>query len=146
MTDKHSVYEPENQYPHVHKRLTDSLPFADHEKRMSSVETKMVLTEQAVMSLKATNEGLTTKMDLLLAQMTKVALLEERNITQQVDITRAHKKIEDLEGEHKALAIEIREFMNHSKGQSKVMWAIGAAVGALVIKALFFAANHGMTP
>ena len=146
MTDKHGINDPENQYPYINKRLTDSLPCSDHERRMGAIETKAVLTEQAVMSLKATNEGLTTKMDLLLAQMTKVALLEERNVTQQVDITRAHKNIEDLEDKHDALAVEIRAFMNFSKGQGKVMWAIGAAVFALVIKALFFAANHGMTP
>lgn len=36
--------------------------------------------------------------------------------------------------------------MNYSKGQQKVMWAIGTAVAALVIKALFFVANYGMTP
>lgn len=146
MTDKRGVNEPENQYPHINKRLTDSLPCPDHEKRMGAIEIKAVLTEQAVLSLKATNEGLTTKMDLLLAQMTKLALLEERNITQQGDITRAHKKIEDIEKKHDELATEIRAFMNYSNGQQRVMWAIGAAVAALVIKALFFAANHGMTP
>lgn len=146
MTDKHGAIEPENQYQYINKRLTDSLPCTDHEKRMGAIETKAILTEQAVLSIKATNEGLTTKMDLLLAQMTKVALLEERNITQQVDITRAHKKIEDLEKKHDDLATEIRAFMNYSKGQQKVMWAIGGIVMALVVKALFFAANNGMTP
>ncbi len=146
MTDKHGANDPENQYPYINKRLTDSLPCSDHEKRMGAIETKAILTEQAVLSIKATNEGLTTKMDLLLAQMTKVALLEERNITQQVDITRAHKKIEDLEKKHDDLATEIRAFMNYTKGQQKILWAIGTAVAALVIKALFFAANHGMTP
>ena len=146
MTDKHGVHEPENQYPYINKRLTDSPPCSDHERRIGAIETKTVLTEQAVLSLKATNEELTTKMDLLLAQMTKVSLLEERNITQQVDITRAHKKIEDLEKKHDDLATEIRAFMNYSKGQQKIMWTIGGVVMALVIKALFFAANNGMTP
>ena len=146
MTDKHGINEPENQYPYINKRLTDSFSCIEHEKRMGAIETKAVLTEQAVLSLKATNEGLTTKMDLLLAQMTKVALLEERNITQQVDITRAHKKIEDIEKKHDELATEIRAFMNYSKGQQRVMWAIGTAVAVLIVKALFFAANHGMTP
>jgi len=144
MTDKHGVHEPENQYPYIERRV--NYPCTDHEKRMGAIETKTVLTEQAVLSLKATNEELTTKMDLLLAQMTKVALLEERNITQQVDITRAHKKIEDLEKKHDDLATEIRAFMNYSKGQQKIMWTIGGVVMALVIKALFFAANNGMTP
>lgn len=144
MTDKHGAIEPENQYPYIERRV--NYPCTDHEKRMGAIETKAILTEQAVLSIKATNEGLTTKMDLLLAQMTKVALLEERDITQQVDITRAHKKIEDLEKKHDDLAVEIRAFMNYSKGQQKIMWTIGGVVMALVIKALFFAANNGMTP
>lgn len=114
-------------------------PCAAHEQRIA-------LTEQAVMSIKQTNEGITTKLDLLLAQMTKVALLEERHITQQLDLTRAHTKIEDNAKKLETLADESRAFMNYSKGQAKILWAIGAAVLALLVKALFFAAGHGMTP
>lgn len=98
------------------------------------------------MSLKQTNEGITTKLDLLLAQMTKVALLEERNITQQQDITRAHTKIEMNSEKLEALSQESRAFINYSKGQAKVIYAIGGVVFGLLVKALFFAANHGMTP
>lgn len=116
-----------------------AIPCAEHEKRIS-------LTEQAVMSLKQTNEGITTKLDLLLAQMTKVALLEERNITQQVDLTRAHAKIEANSEKLDKLAEESRAFINYSKGQNKVLWTISGAVLALIVKALFFAANNGMHP
>lgn len=111
-----------------------------------SNEQRIALTEQAVMSIKQTNEGIITKLDLLLAQMTKVALLEERHITQQLDLTRAHTKIEDNAKKLETLANESRAFMNYSKGQAKVLWAIGASVLALLIKAMFFAAGHGMTP
>jgi hypothetical protein len=114
-------------------------PYAEHEKRIS-------LTEQAVMSLKNTNEGITTKLDLLLAQMTKVALLEERNVTQQIDLGRAHSKIESNADKLEALSVESRAFMNYAKGQNKVLWAIGTVVGGLLVKALFFAANNGMQP
>ena len=114
-------------------------PCAQHEQRIA-------LTEQAVMSIKQTNESITTKLDLLLAQMTKVALLEERHITQQLDLTRAHTKIEDNAKKLEILADESRAFMNYSKGQAKMLWAIGTAVLALLVKALFFAAGHGMTP
>lgn len=114
--------------------------------KCNEMENRINLTEQAVMSLKQTNEGLTTKMDLLLAQMTKVALLEERNVTQQVDLGRAHAKIDSNSEKFESLALESRAFMNYTKGQNKILWAIGAAVAALVVKALFFAANHGMTP
>ena len=128
------MHQPVN--PHDRRA---QFPCASHEQRIA-------LTEQAVMSLKQTNEGITTKLDLLLAQMTKVALLEERHVTQQQDLTRAHSKIESTNKELDELAVETRKFIAYSQGQDKVLWAIGAVVLALVTKALFFAANAGMTP
>lgn len=107
---------------------------AEHDKRIS-------LTEQAVMSLKNTNEGITTKLDLLLAQMTKVALLEEKHQTHALDIDRANNKISSNEKELDELAIEVRHFISYSQGRDKILWAIGSAVLALVIKAVFFAAQ-----
>ena len=133
-----SAQEPVNQYPFVEKRQS-SFPCPDHEKRIA-------LTEQAVLSIKQTNEGMTTKLDLILAQITRVAILEEKHTNQQTDLNRAHSKIAELIKDHDRLAEEIRAFMNYTKGQGKVMWAIGAAVAALFIKMLFFAANQGMTP
>ena len=118
---------------------TPPTPCAAHEQRIA-------LTEQAVMSLKQTNEGITTKLDLLLAQMTKVALLEERNITQQQDLTRAHAKIEANAKTLDTLAIESRAFMAYAQGRDKVLWALGGVVLALLVKAMFFASSHGMTP
>lgn len=117
----------------------DRPPCTDHEKRIS-------LTEQAVMSIKQTSEGMTTKLDLILAQITRVAILEEKHQTQQVDVTRAHSKIEGLEDTVDALARETRNFIAYSQGRDKVLWVIGAAVLALFVKALFFAAKSGMTP
>lgn len=133
--------EPILQQP-MHQPMWDrreKVPCAEHEKRIS-------LTEQAVMSLKSTNEGITTKLDLLLAQMTKVALLEERNVNQQVDLTRAHSKIAANEAKLDTLAKESLAFINYTKGQNRVLWALSGAVGVLLIKVLFFASSHGMTP
>lgn len=114
-------------------------PCADHERRIS-------LTEQSVASLKQTNEGITTKLDLILAQVTRVALLEEKHTTLMTDNNRAHDKISGLQKDVDALAIECRDFISYTKGQNKVIWAIAAAVAALFVKVLFFAANNGMTP
>lgn len=136
MNDEPQLHQPMHQ-PVFERRA--SMPCSEHDKRIS-------LTEQAVMSIKQTNEGLTTKMDLLLAQMTKVALLEERNMTQQVDLSRAHAKIEANAEKLETLSEEARAFMNYSKGQGKILWLLGTAVAALLVKALFFATSHGMTP
>ena len=114
-------------------------PCQDHERRIS-------LTEQSVASLKQTNEGITTKLDLILAQITRVALLEEKHTNLLVDNDRAHKKIHELDKSHDELAREAREFMAYTKGQNKILWAMGTAVAALFIKVLFFAAGNGMTP
>lgn len=140
MAQEEPVFRQPMHQPVFDRRAPEKeMPCARHEQRIA-------LTEQAVMSIKQTNEGLTTKMDILIGTMTKVALLEEKHGNQQQDVTRAHTKIETLTKTVDDLAQESRAFMNHTKGQNKVLWAIGGTVMALVIKALFFASSHGMTP
>ena len=116
-----------------------NMPCSDHEKRLA-------LTEQAVMSIKHTSEGMTTKLDLILAQITKVAILEEKHSNLLIDNDRAHKKIETVNREVEELAKETRAFISYSQGRDKVLWALGAVVLGLFVKALFFASSHGMTP
>ena len=104
------------------------------------------MAERNLSSVEKVMDAVSTKLDLILAQITKVAILEEKHSALIVDNDRAHKKISDLAEKFDRLAEESRAFMNYSKGQQKVMWAIGGVVMALVVKALFFAANNGMTP
>lgn len=137
MTDKHGINEPENQYPHVERRVNYTC--SDHDKRLTMVERNVSSVEKVM-------DAVSTKLDLILAQITKVAILEEKHSNLIIDNDRAHKKISDLTDKFDRLAEESRAFMNYSKGQQKIMWAIGTAVAALIMKALFFAANHGMTP
>jgi thiamine biosynthesis lipoprotein ApbE len=131
----HEISQPMHQP--IYDRRTP-MPCSDHEKRLA-------LTEQAVMSIKQTSEGMTTKLDLILAQITKVAILEEKHSNLLIDNDRAHSKIADVTDKLDKLAEESRGFMNYTKGQNKVLWAIGSVVLGLLIKALFFAANNGMT-
>ena len=137
MTDKHGIHEPENQYPFTERRT--SYPCSEHDKRLAMAERNLSSVEKVM-------DAVSTKLDLILAQITKVAILEEKHSALIVDNDRAHKKISDLAEKFDRLAEESRAFMNYSKGQQKVMWAIGGVVMALVVKALFFAANNGMTP
>lgn len=137
MTDKHGVNEPENQYPHIERRV--NYPCSEHDKRLTMAERNLSSVEKVM-------DAVSTKLDLILAQITKVAILEEKHSNLIIDNDRAHKKISDLTDKFDKLADETKAFMNYSKGQNKVLWAIGGVVMALVIKALFFAANNGMTP
>ena len=111
---------------------------ADHEKRIALIEQNNAHT-------RTTMESVSTKLDLILAQITRVAILEEKHQAQQIDVTRAHARVGALELTVNALAIETRAFINYSKGRDRVLWAIGAGVLLLAIKVLFFAANNGMT-
>lgn len=111
----------------------------DHEKRIALIEQNNAQTRTAM-------ESVNTKLDLILAQITRVAILEEKHQAQQVDVTRAHSRVGTLELTVNALAIETREFINYSKGRDKVLWAIGSGVLLLAIKVLFFAASNGMAP
>ena len=104
------------------------------------------MAERKLSSVEKVMDAVSTKLDLILAQITKVAILEEKHSNLIIDNDRAHKKISDLTDKFDKLAEETKAFMNYSKGQNKVLWAIGGVVMALVIKALFFAANNGMTP
>ena len=103
------------------------------------------MAERNLSSVEKVMDAVSTKLDLILAQITKVAILEEKHSNLIIDNDRAHKKISDLTDKFDKLAEETKAFMNYSKGQNKVLWAIGGVVMALVIKALFFAANNGMT-
>ena len=96
--------------------------------------------------MERTMEAVSTKLDLILAQITKVAILEEKHSNLIVDNDRAHKKIESLTKEVADLAKETRAFINYSQGRDKVLWAIGGGVLLLGVKVLFFTASHGMTP
>lgn len=125
MTDKHGE-------PMYH-------PCSEHDKRLTMAEKNLTSVEKVM-------DAVSTKLDLILAQITKVAILEEKHTNLIIDNDRAHKKISDLTDKFDKLADETKAFMNYSKGQNKVLWAIGGVVMALVIKALFFAANNGMTP
>lgn len=111
----------------------------NHEKRIAMIEQINAQTS-------LTMEAVSGKLDLILAQITRVAILEEKYTTQQVDVTRAHTRIAMLETSLNALSVEAREFISYSKGRDMVLWALGGGLAALAIKVLFFAASHGMTP
>jgi hypothetical protein len=93
-------------------------------------------------SMKQTLEGVSTKLDLILAQITKVAILEERHTNSAADINRAHLYIVNLEKEVKAMNSEVKDFMSQAKGMGRMAWAVwtllASGLGVMLVKILFY--------
>ena len=126
----------------MHQPIYDQrsqFPCADHSQRLA-------INEKSVHSVERTMEAVSTKLDLILAQITKVAILEEKHSNLILDNDRAHKKIDDVSDKLGSLSEESKAFMNYTKGQNKVLWVLAGGVAGLFVKVLFFAASNGMTP
>ena len=108
--------------------MSDSEPLQDD--RRSSPETmrdyehRVSALEHASQTLKEAISGMTIKLDLILAQVTKVAILEEKHNTQQLDLNRLYTRVETLNDKHETLSVESREFSNIVKGMGRVAWAL----------------------
>ena len=100
-------------------------------------------------AMSKTMDGVSLKLDLILAQITKVAVLEEKHSSSTADINRAHLYIANIKEEVNELSVEVRNFIAYSKGVAKTAWAIwgfmGATVLAILVKVLFFLGAHGVT-
>lgn len=125
------------------------------------MDRRMGGLEQSHTYLKETLGGMASKLDLILVQITKVAILEEKSSVQQIDINRAHNKIstvetkhelliDALEKKHDDLAVEVRDFVSFIRGLTKlayILWStLGGVVFLILVKILFFAGAHGFMP
>lgn len=138
--------ENDSPIPQYGRSGPNSTICSENAKLLSDHSQRIALTEKSVSGMERTMEAVSTKLDLILAQITKVAILEEKHSNLIIDNDRAHKKIADIADKLEALAKETRAFMNYAQGRDKVLWALGGVVLALLVKALFFAASNGMTP
>lgn len=116
----------------------------EHSRNLAEHEKRITITEQAVDAINRANEANALKLDLILAQITKVAVLEERHKNQELDVNRAHNSVSSLRQDLNTLSTEAREFIAYSKGQSRVLWWLSGIVGGLFVKVFLFAASTGM--
>lgn len=90
--------------------------------------------ESIMEALKKMEDRFDSKLDLILFQINKIAVLEANHNNQSASISRAFTKIEDLE----VAMVDIQAFKNHTKGMAKMAWflwgAMSGAIGFLVIK------------
>lgn len=105
-----------------------------HESKIAMLEQR----DQMILDLLQKLEG---KVDLVLMQLTKVAVLEANHDHQSEALGRAFTRIESLELEMKSLSKSTNEFISHTKGMARMAWylwgLITALVGALGIKVMF---------
>jgi tetrahydromethanopterin S-methyltransferase subunit G len=111
-------------------------------------ESKIISLDAGASEMRKTLEGVSTKLDLILAQITKVAVLEEKHSNQTADVNRAHSYIAKLEKDVDTLSIEVREFMAYSRGMARTAWAVWGLLSGLVmgifIKMIFFMGANGI--
>lgn len=81
------------------------------------------------------------KTDLILMQVTKVAVLEANHTHQGEALGRAFIRIEGLEKEVDALTKETTQFIHEIKGMARMAWwawgAMGTGLGAMFLKVIF---------
>jgi hypothetical protein len=104
-------------------------------------EAKIAMLEHRDASIVETLTKLEGKIDLILMQITKVAVHEVYHDNHNEAITRASTRIERVEIDTAALARETREFTNQVKGMMRMaywQWGMmGTGLGGMMIKLLF---------
>lgn len=105
-----------------------------HEGKIAMLEQRDAMIMDALSELKG-------KTDLILLQVTKVAVLEVNHGHQSEALGRAYSRIEKLEEGAADLATETREFMNTMNGMARMakwMWSLmGGSLGLMMLKMLF---------
>lgn len=88
-------------------------------------------------SMQKALDGVNMKLDMILAQITKVAVLEEKHQYQGEALGRAFAKLGAMETE----MLELDRFRHRTEGMAKMAWilwgAIGSAVFGLALKVFF---------
>jgi len=87
-------------------------------------------------AIKKMEDKFDAKLDLILFQIQKIAVLEANHQNHQAGMARAFDKIEYLESQ----ARDLQAFKNHTSGMAKMAWvlwsALGISVAGLLVKVL----------
>jgi hypothetical protein len=109
-------------------------------------EQRLTQLEKNDEALTATLNKMDEKLDAMLSKLNRIEVLENSHHYQTEAVSRAHKRIDELETRQKVC----EAFKNKAEGMATVAWAIwtmlGASVFMLFIKILFFMGHQGMTP
>ncbi len=106
--------------------------------------------ESAYSYLKDTMKEIVEKLNSILEQSTKVAILAEKQANHAIDLERAEKRIVEVEAKYSTLHTQVSEFISFIRGLTKlayILWTgLGAVVFLILIKILFFLGKQGFMP
>jgi hypothetical protein len=102
-----------------------------HEKRLEVIERRY---DGLLESLKKMEDKFDAKLDMILFQINKVAVLEEKHTYQSAALERAFTKIEILD----EAIDQLSSFKDKTEGMARMAWllwsAMGVTIGGLVLK------------
>jgi hypothetical protein len=102
-----------------------------HEKRLEVIERRYDGLQEA---LKKMEDKFDAKLDMILFQINKVAILEEKHSYQSAALERAFSKIQLLDEAVDALS----SFKDRTEGMARMAWliwsAMGVTIGGIVLK------------
>jgi hypothetical protein len=120
-----------------------------------SQEPRLVALEQQDNALHKALDKFDTKLDAILTQVSKIAVLEANHSHHSDGLGRAFKAIADLNNKHDAddVAIngrlsDLEKFMNKTTGMAQLAYILWGAMGGglilLTVKVLFFMGSNGV--
>ena len=92
------------------------------EKRLETIERRYDNLSDVI---KKMEDKFDAKLDMILYQINKVAILEEKHTYQSAALTRAFDHLKDLDTEVKIL----QDFKNKTEGMAKMAWLLWSAMG-----------------
>jgi len=106
--------------------------------------------ESSYSYLKDTMKEIVEKLNSILEQSTKVAILAEKQANHAIDLERAERRIVEVEAKYSTLHTQVSEFISFIRGLTKlayILWtSLGAVVFLILIKILFFLGKQGFMP
>lgn len=108
---------------------------------MDDIASKLSLLEQREADSRSMMVSMNGKLDLIVASLARVQLLEEKHANQNEAVARAFKKLEAQE----VVLDTLLAFKNKIEGMATMAWLLwtgmGAAMVAMLVKIMFFAGH-----
>lgn len=108
------------------------------------------MLESSTIYLKEGMDTVVDKLDKILEQNTKVAILAEKQAANQVDLDKAALRIDKIEAKHSELSKQVSDFISFITGLTKlayILWtSLGGVTFLLLVKILFFLGKGGFEP